>query len=443
MIIKHLQKPDLRPGLWLKHLKNCLRGFSADQGGAIAVMFALMLPLIIGFAGLGIDAGLWYKDHRSMQTAADAAAVSAAIERTFGATSAEMLSTATTEATRNGFDASADTISVNNPPTSGAFSGDSSYVQVIINHPLSTYLSSAFSSNPTSKTTAVATTTGDSDACVLSLASTGSGGIYMNGAGSTVNMAGCGVVANSDDETQAVHIQNGTFSADCVWAHGGIDGTIATSSDCTKQSGVATVTDPYEDLTVPSYNACDETGGTTASGTVINTGTKVICGNWTFDGTVDLEPGIYIVSCGSITINGGAIVTGDDVTIILSKKTSVDSCTGNNYGKVTINGGANVTLSAVDTDDDPYEGVLFFQDPAAGSSKDFTLNGGSTTELSGAVYVPNNDISFSGGNDTGASGCLMLVAQTVSFSGSADIENDCDLYGGNPINYGATPGLVE
>ncbi|MCK5444626.1 MAG: hypothetical protein KAI73_03330 [Rhodospirillaceae bacterium] len=438
----HPIKSFIRQQLWLKRLNKHLGDFSGHQGGAIAVMFALMLPVIIGFAGLGIDAGLWYKDRRSMQTATDAAAVSAAIERTYGANSAEILSIATIEATRNGFDSSIDTITVNNPPASGDFSGPDydAYVQVIINHPLDTFLSSVITSIiPTSVTTAVATTSGDQDACLLSLATTGSNGVYMNGAMSTVDMTGCGVVANSSDGL-AVHVQNGTFGADCVWSVGGIDGTINTSADCVKQSGVSAVTDPYADLIVPSYSACDETGNYSPSGTVTNTGTKVICGDFSLDGTVDLEPGIYIVDCGSISINGGAIVTGDDVTIILTK--NLNTC-GANFGSVTINGGANVTLSAVDTDDDPYEGVLFFQDPAAGSSKNFSLNGGSTTELSGAVYVPNNDIEFSGGNDTVPSGCLMLVAQKVSFSGTADIENDCDMYGGNPINYGAVPGLVE
>lgn len=223
----HPLKSFIRQQLWLKRLNKHLGDFSGHQGGAIAVMFALMLPVIIGFAGLGIDAGLWYKDRRSMQTATDAAAVSAAIERTYGANSAEMLSIATIEATRNGFDSSIDTITVNSPPTSGEFSGPDydAYVQVIINHPLDTFLSSVITSIiPTSVTTAVATTSGDQDACLLSLASTGSNGVYMNGAMSTVTMDGCGVVANSSDGL-AVHVQNGTFGADCVWAVGGISGT--------------------------------------------------------------------------------------------------------------------------------------------------------------------------------------------------------------------------
>ena len=57
--------------------------------------------------------------------------------------------------------------------------------------------------------------------------------------------------------------------------------------------------------------------------------------------------------------------------------------------------------------------------------------------------MPENDISFGGNGEVMPSGCLQLVGQTVSFGGSAQIQNECSMYGGNPVNYGAAPGLVE
>ena len=64
-------------------------------------------------------------------------------------------------------------------------------------------------------------------------------------------------------------------------------------------------------------------------------------------------------------------------------------------------------------------------------------------DLGGAVYLPNNDIEFSGGSSAGSNSCLLLVAQKVSFNGAAEISNDCDMYGGNMLAYGGSPGLVE
>ena len=49
-----------------------------SQRGAIMVFFALLLPLIFGFMGLGIDAGLVYVNKGKMQDIADATALAGA-----------------------------------------------------------------------------------------------------------------------------------------------------------------------------------------------------------------------------------------------------------------------------------------------------------------------------------------------------------------------------
>ena len=50
------------------------------SAGAVAVMTALVIPLLLGFASLGVEVGHWYLGQRTMQGAADAAAVSAAAQ---------------------------------------------------------------------------------------------------------------------------------------------------------------------------------------------------------------------------------------------------------------------------------------------------------------------------------------------------------------------------
>src|SRR3546814_12559781 len=54
---------------------NCGR-ILGDQRGAIAVITALALPVLLGFAALGVDVAGWYAQARAIQTAADAAALS-------------------------------------------------------------------------------------------------------------------------------------------------------------------------------------------------------------------------------------------------------------------------------------------------------------------------------------------------------------------------------
>ena len=54
--------------------------FSRDRRGAVAVAVAILLPVLIGFAGIGVEVGLWFAVQRQNQSAADAAAISAALE---------------------------------------------------------------------------------------------------------------------------------------------------------------------------------------------------------------------------------------------------------------------------------------------------------------------------------------------------------------------------
>lgn len=427
-----------------------VKRFASNEHGAIALMFALMLPILIGIIGLGMETGMWFKERRELQTIADAAAVSAAIENTYGATSAEILTAATLEATLNGFDATTDSITYIGAPTLAPYIGDSAYIEVQVTRQLETIISQVFYTlDPSTTSRAVAGTTADQEACVLALSSTAQNSIYLSGAGTTVTMAGCAVVANSNDSTKAINVQNGTLDVDCLWTAGGISGEANITTSCSSGiSGASTVSDPFADLTVPAFSSsgCLSGNGSNAYAPNAADGTDSISPGVYCDGikissgeTVTMAAGTYYIDEGDFTVNGGGAVTGTGVTIILT------SNSGSGYGSIQITGGGNVDLTAPTDASNPFQGILFFQDPDAPSSAslDSTVSGGSEVELGGAVYLPNNDISFSGGNTTDSNGCLMLVAQSVSFNGSADIDNKCDLYGGNPVAYGATPGLVE
>jgi hypothetical protein len=60
-----------------------LHRFRRCKSGAIAIMAAVLMPIMIGFAGLGVEVGHWYLTGRAMQGAADSAAISAATEFVF------------------------------------------------------------------------------------------------------------------------------------------------------------------------------------------------------------------------------------------------------------------------------------------------------------------------------------------------------------------------
>ena len=54
--------------------------FWTCSAGAVAVVTAIALPVVLGFASLGTEVGHWYFTQRVMQGSADAAAISAAAQ---------------------------------------------------------------------------------------------------------------------------------------------------------------------------------------------------------------------------------------------------------------------------------------------------------------------------------------------------------------------------
>jgi uncharacterized membrane protein len=110
------------------------------------MLVALLLPVLVGLTGLGVETGLWYAIKRQNQTAADEAALSGAME--VAAAPSNVTTQALCTARWNGFDSSVAFppcpnalagATVNNPPASGTYSGDHSYVEVILSQEQSAF----------------------------------------------------------------------------------------------------------------------------------------------------------------------------------------------------------------------------------------------------------------------------------------------------------------
>jgi len=405
--------------LWAK-----LRDFSAAQGGAIAIIMALSLPVVIGFLGLGVEVGLWFHAKRGLQSAADAAAISGAYERLAGGSTNVARSAAEQAAATNGYDGSiADSMVINIPPASGEFTGNSNAVEVIASRELQLLFSSLLSSESgiTIKAYAVATLKdGDDPFCVLSLDQAASGAVSIGG---TANVTlDCGIASNSSAADAVEIFGNADVLAGNVHTNGQI--SVSGSGDLVTTDGekenAPRVNDPYAAIPQPADAPCDFNSEVKVQNNSVTTFTPgVYCGGIRISGgTADFSPGVYILKGGDLVINGG-VTTGDDVFFYFTEKSGT-------YAEASIAGNAAVTLSA-DPDGgavgDDYTGMLFMQDPAAtGTSNKF--NGGADMLLTGTIYFPSQAIEFTGGGNTG--GCTVLVGATVSFSGNSDLQIVCD-----------------
>src|SRR6185437_1875251 len=128
----------------MNKLWTFLSRFCCDHSGTIAVMTALSLTALVGFAGLGIETTQWYTEKRAIQAASDDAALSAAIAYSQGNTSTSGYTTeGKSVAGTDGFVDGANQVSVavNKPPVSGPYASNASAIQVIINAPAKPILS--------------------------------------------------------------------------------------------------------------------------------------------------------------------------------------------------------------------------------------------------------------------------------------------------------------
>lgn len=406
--------------------------FFGDRQGAVAIVLALLLPVLVGMITLGVEGGLWFAERRELQTAADSAALAGAWELMDG-NAAGVTAAAQIDAARNGFDAvGGASIEVNTPPLSGAYVGNADAVEVLVSRPQTLLFSALFMNALTVGARAVAQVGGQGDVCVLALEQFAGSAAEFTGS-ATVDLTGCGVAANSSSSQALAVSGSATLIADFIQTVGGYDvsGSGVLDVDATR-TGTSPIADPYADLMAPAAGACTKTEFKANKTETINPGTYCKGMDITAQANVTFNPGVYIIKGGTVKINGQATVSGTGVTIILTGDAG-------GYAQMDINGGANVNLVAPTTG--TWAGISVFQDRNAPTG-DNKFNGGSTMEFTGALYFPAQEVKFTGGNQSGG-GCTRIVAKLVTFTGNADLDNQCEGTGVAAIGAGGRPRLVE
>jgi Flp pilus assembly protein TadG len=387
---------------------NSRAGLLRDERGNVSVVAALALPLLVGAGGFMVDSGYWYHQRAQLQASADAAASAAATELRRGSTASQVTAAAREAAARNGFDLVSGSMVVNTPPGSGPHQGETA-VEVLLNEPMPRFFSRMLTDQPvTGRARAVALYQTAANACVLALDPSASGAIQVSGSGQ-LGLSGCDVMANSV-ASDAVSLKgSGQLSAPCVVSVGGVE----TTSNLTLTSCAAPVThappvgDPFAKVAEPATPvSCNA-----SNGSLLQPGRY--CGGLSLRGSVTLQPGVYVITDGTLKVNANAVVSGSGVTIYLKGSSNV-----------SMNGNATVNLTAPTTGD--YAGILFFGDRTATASSSF--NGTAQSSLVGALYLPKQNVSYLG-DFTAPDGCTQVIADTIDWSGNATVKMDCSSHG--------------
>lgn len=411
------------------------------RGQALAV-FVISLGSLISVAALAFDGGAMMLERRDQQNAADAAAIAAA--RYVRTSTSKARDAAINVAAANGFvdGVNDQRVSVSIPPTAGPFRGDPHYVEVQIRSTRPSIFAGIMgvTSWPVSAR-AVGTDLDaaggsfsilalDPSSCDAMLVS-GSGAVTAYGNIQVNSSCGDGAMRRQGNGDIVVDVDGGACNVVGDIKDGGGSGIM----DCVQNEGAPFIEDPLARLPAPAVPALpkpiDRVTGTKAvppgcpgSSDPATLSSPKVCqypsayagtawrlypglypgGLKLQGGTFYLEPGLYYIAGGGVSITGSGTqtysvdpsgVTGPGGGVLLYNTLAPTLATG----PVFLDGaGADIDLWPYDDDRSPYDGLLLFQDRTQNLVGDDVTINGSASDMSvrGTVYVPAGDVKVNG-----------------------------------------------
>jgi Flp pilus assembly protein TadG len=173
--------------------------------------------------------------------------------------------------------------------------------------------------------------------------------------------------------------------------------------------------DPFVDLEKPFSGGCNFNNVSVdpKQNRVLKPG--IYCGGLELKGTVRLEPGVYVIKNGLLSITSQSNVTAHEVMFFL---------TGTNAG-FSFDAGGVLDLRA--PKGGAYGGLLVFQDPLSNPNYDNKLVGSSDSVVIGGIYTPTQKVTLQGGSGFGQTSSFMpVIADKIRVAGSTTTTSDLD-----------------
>jgi Flp pilus assembly protein TadG len=173
--------------------------------------------------------------------------------------------------------------------------------------------------------------------------------------------------------------------------------------------------DPFENLPKPLTSGCDYNNVSVDPKQNVTLKPGIYCGGLALKGTVKLEPGIYVIKNGLLTITSQSNVVAHDVMFFLN---------GTNAG-FSFDAGGKMDLRAPRGGD--YGGILVYQDPASNPGYENKLVGSSDSVVIGGIYTPTQMVTLQGGSGFGQTSSFMpVIADRVRVAGSTTTSSNLD-----------------
>jgi hypothetical protein len=294
---------------------------SRSKSGQITVIIALIIVALLASAALATDLGFFQNGRRRMQSAADNAAVAGEREILAGQSGA-VVTAARNNAALNGFTDGTGTVhvTVNSPPASGPHTGSSKAVEVIVSATEPTYLLKVIGIPTVAVSARAVAIAGSSFNCIHAIDPSAPNTVTLIGV--SLFYTNCTIIDNSNSDV-ALSFDIVTLAHAKAWdVVGDVGSFLLTLVSPAPVTHVAPENDPLAYLPAPSVGGCDHTNYKLPliGAATLNPG--VYCGGITGPilgvsaAIITLNPGVYIMRGGGLSITGAAIIqnlkTGGD-----------------------------------------------------------------------------------------------------------------------------------
>lgn len=406
--------------------------FKGSNSGAVALVFAVAFPAILGAIGLSVDYASVMNQRSNVQSAADAAALNAARELIISEPTVSRLEAV----------ASASVTAIlhkNTMPDDWTvrttMAEDRKAVTVLVARPIkSTFgLINALSSASTTDVSAQASArlAHNSKLCLLTMGDNNTS-IYLH---KNARLTGqeCSLHSNSTNAKGIMLEQGSQLTADLVCSRGGIANTGSTVAsqilnDCPP------VLDPLRARVVPPSDPCTVlTPKTYSSGThSLTPGTY--CGGVDVKGTanVRLAPGTYVFKFGPLRVRDDAALQGTDIGLFFTGNSAYFKFEGN--ALIDLSGPLKGAMAGLLIWRDKLSNLSDKSDPLANMKVTLwnTITSNRANKLTGTIYLPEGTLYI---------GAKAPVAQISDYT--VILARRVEIFDGPNLvlntNYGASP----
>lgn len=349
------------------------RSFFSNDRGATVILFALLLPVLLGFVGAAIDYGVMLLRKTEVQSAADAAALAAAKEFNLVASDKRALKAVAKRTAIANLAGDATAAKIRTKVNKKART-----VTVRIKLDPELYFMHFLTGRANTRISARATARviGNINVCVIALDTAAPETMELSQSGRMVARQ-CGVFANSASPSGISATGAVRLVSKLACSVGGFSGPTsnyrpAPLTDCPP------IRDPLAARPAPSYGACDHTDMEVET-LAVTLYPGVYCGGLELDESADvtLAPGIYVIKDGEFFVHQSARVRGEHVALYFSGDEAV----------INIEEQSSVKLTA--PKDGPMAGILFFEDRDALELREHVISSHDARVLLGTIYLPS------------------------------------------------------